>query len=65
MSDELKEYQRRFMALPIIEQRRLINLVKSMVRGEKLTSSVLAGFPEESKAILEEMLRATLPEGEQ
>ena len=61
MEMELKDYQRRFLALPILEQQRLLNLVKYMNDGHKLNESLLAGFTQESKDILADMLQARFP----
>ena len=49
------EYIKRAMALPIVEQRRLLYLVKFIGKGHSLSPSLLAGFSLESKKLLLEM----------
>lgn len=51
-----EEYQRRFEALPPIEQQRLTNLIKFLQAGHPLTEPLLEGFPKESIELLRDMI---------
>lgn len=51
-----RKYTPRFRALPRVEQRRLLNLLKFWNKGGKITQSLLAGFPKESISLLRDML---------
>jgi hypothetical protein len=49
------DWEQRFLKLPAVEQRRLINLLKYMNSGHQLDQNVLAGFPRESLGLLRDM----------
>lgn len=51
-----RRYTPRFMSLPIVEQRRLLNLLKFWNKGGEITQSLLAGFPKESISLLRDIL---------
>ena len=49
------KYGTRLHSLPFVEQCRLLNILKFINQGHKLTESVLAGFPKESIDLLRDM----------
>jgi len=57
-----EEYIKRAMALPIVEQRRLLHLIEFIGKGHSLNDSLLAGFPIESKQLLLEMFQDRMKE---
>ncbi len=54
----MESIQNRFLKLPKVEQIRLTNLIKWMVKGRPLDASLLRGFPKESLDILADVLAA-------
>jgi len=52
-----EKYAKRFFSLPVVEQHRLLNLMKFIRKGGKLTESTLKGFPLESIALLDDIFK--------